>query len=143
MSVKKYVELKAKQIVFNKWIDQFRKKDGWAAVPASAEKPVKFTNKDQSYIECIEFIVNRPRKYFAYPSHNKITTFAGETLGSILEWGPIITSNLGDYRRYVRVRGINGLLCWGWNYCSNGHYVRLYAYKKQELNGVKYELEDK
>lgn len=103
--------------------------------------PWHVENDDISRMEVYEFVHDIPSKYFSYvhmkektvtysqthtwkvPSH--ITTWTGEVLGTITDYGPTYKTNFGDYRIAIRVTAINGKRYYGTFYKSAGDYCRL------------------
>lgn len=94
-----------------------------------------FDNDARAKLELYDFVHEKPERYFAYYRDNAaagelIVNWTGLTLGRIESAGAIWTSNFGDKRRSVRVRGVNGVTYIGTAQLSNGTYVRLRAIRE-------------
>jgi hypothetical protein len=112
------------------------------------------TNDLRSVVEVWEFVNNPPERYIAYVSadrglpgyegrrymplqyHVNIITWAGDTLvadhGTAMQYialGPVWRSNMGDHRRSIRFRAINGRTYAGTWYFDAGDYCRLKVVK--------------
>ena len=101
------------------------------------------TNAEISAREVAAFKADKPANYFLYVSldpdkllplgspkeYGTVTTWTGERLGTIYFLGHVWNSNMGDRRRTIKFRGINGLSYWGTYYCGAGDYARVKAYK--------------
>lgn len=102
-------------------------------------------NAATSRAEVEAFKVDEPGPYFAYwkaasgfpnPRElvrgDKITTWTGETLATLLWAGDRFRSSFGDERQNFRALGINGATYSGTAYLSAGDYVRMRATRGQD-----------
>ena len=91
-------------------------------------------NEERSIVEVKQFCEDPPDKYFLYvkSAGRTVTTWLGDKLGDVVCWGRVHRSNMGDRRRYIQVKGINGRAYWGWFYMDSGDYARIYAYKNPD-----------
>ena len=135
-----YLTKRADQAIYNKWIDQFRMRNGSAIIPNGAVPPVMFGNEDRSAIEVYEWNAEPPERYVAYVKMVKaptfidgypygsyeatLTTWTGEPLGSVT-FGRTWVSNFGDRRQAIRVRATNGRTYAGTYFRSAGNYARI------------------
>jgi hypothetical protein len=87
----------------------------------------ELTNEMRSQLEVHQFKQDPPERYFAYVNLDKkqITTWTGEKLGDITHVGNEWSSNMGDRRVPIRVKGINGFTYSGTFYKDAGDYARL------------------
>lgn len=88
-------------------------------------------NDLRSAIEVFEFNTDKPENYFLYISnhdlfatHTTATTWTGQHLGFV-RLGKIWTSNFGDKRQAITVKGCNGLTYHGTYYKGAGNYARI------------------
>lgn len=95
----------------------------------------KLTNEERSKLEVEEFRSAAPERYFAYhggPSFGgrgvrcDITTWVGDRLATVVDAGPVWTSNFGDQRQTFRCVTEDGVHYGGTAYLSAGDYVRLH-----------------
>lgn len=91
----------------------------------------QMSNEQRSQSEVREFIANPPAKYFLYiklliPGHYRAeaTTWMGDLLGAA-RLGSRYRSNMGDYRRAVTIRAVNGRTYVGTFFESAGDYARV------------------
>lgn len=99
------------------------------------------TNAERSSVEVFAFFHNKPKKYFAYVEYHKrekwasytakITTWTGDILG-VAMIDRAYTSNMGDSRRRIRVKAINGESYYGIYFDSAGDYCKLTKYKNAQ-----------
>lgn len=106
--------------------------------------PESPTHDEISSMEVYEFrhgIPDVPVRYFAYVHQDEktvvyelkhtykeptyVTTWTGEILGEIVDYGYRYRSNMGDERVNIRVKMINGKTYSGIYFCSAGDYCRL------------------
>lgn len=136
-----YKEVKAKQVTYETWSEQFKQKNGWIIIPSNAIPPVKFDNDDRSAIELYEWKNNPPEKYFLYVKETNldnglrlnradIHTWIGQSLGYAY-LGPTYRDNFGGKRVSITVYGNNGVKYYGTYYKSSGDYARIKRIKNQ------------
>lgn len=103
-------------------------------LPAGLNPP---TNDERSQCEIYEFLNDPPEQYFCYIVRDKADPniwIASNWPGVALSEGRCVLgaeyrSNMGDKRRSVRFRGINGVVYAGTFYCGAGDYARVKAVK--------------
>lgn len=94
------------------------------------------TSEQISSLEVYEFVNDPPKKYFAYVHRyqvrenlrtypDNVTTWTGEVLGRVIDFGRPYKTNMGDERINIRVKAINGKEYFGTYYKSSGDYCRL------------------
>lgn len=127
---------------FHAWLG---KRQSWRT--EEAPEGLEVSNEERSALELYEWHTQRPASYFAYwtmreglerpfdfdcaAAQTRITNWMGETLGIVTHAGKVWTSNFGDKRRAVTVKGTNGVTYHGTAQLSSGTYVRLKAAKVQ------------
>lgn len=143
---------------------QYGQPDGSIFIPGGAtDLPYKPSNEMRSAVECYDWMVAPPAKYFAYVkeqskeerekagfvgaplfSRGELTTWMGDKLGYIYGGKPF-KDNFGGERVSIDVVGTNGVLYYGTYYRSSGDYCRIKMYKNQaaaakRLNGPEWIL---
>ena len=125
-----YQELKARCARYDTWVDTFRGKNGWAAIPTDAYATLpddsRISNEERSALEVYEFLHDPPEKYLLYIDERgkAAVTWMGDTLGSVW-FGKEYKSNLGDRRVSIRCDAINGCRYHGTYYKGTGDYARV------------------
>lgn len=119
----------------NAWVETRRDKTGWASY-RQEEVPAHLQHVDNdltSAVEYYEWLRDKPRRYFLYvnEARRQVTTWTGEVLGSV-QFGNQYTSNMGDVRIPVHVKGNNGISYHGTYYQSAGDYARITAHVGQD-----------
>lgn len=137
ISKEQYNSLKAIDELYQIWLntsDKVKRSRSGMLSYNSHDVPdhLRLTNEQRSAIEVYEFITDPPIKYFAYVNSTtqKITTWTGEKLGDIVAKNRSWTSNLGDRRKNLTIKAINGKMYYGTYYYDSGDYVRMKQYKK-------------
>lgn len=136
ISVERYEELRARLDRRMAWLKGLGR--NWYR---SEEEPadVRVANDELSQVEVYEFVIDPPDRYVAYVAKRDhptgavsyvLTTWTGDVLGKA-QLGLVYVSNLGDTRRPIWVRAINGRTYYGTYYCGAGDYCRLKAHKLQ------------
>ena len=88
------------------------------------------TNEERSAVELFDWIMDPPKRYFAYAvKEGAISNWMGESLGTITWEGATYRDNMGGKRKNFRMLGTNGIWYSGTAYVSSGDYCRLKAIK--------------
>ena len=125
-----YQKYKAMVMEYDKHSEEHRTKFKTNCIPFDVYSKFPFakkvTNKMRSKIETFEFCQNKPERYFLYinEKEKKATTWTGEVLGDVIFMNTY-KSNMGDIRRSIIVKSINGLNYYGTFYKSSGDYARI------------------
>lgn len=142
-----YLMLKNREVIYNKWAEQYKQKNGWTVIPVDAIPPVKFDNDDRSAMEVWEWKHNPPEKYFLYITETKnnpvgfpyekplwiATTWTGQKLGNVRYGAEFHCWGFGrrSTRQSITVYGNNGVRYYGTYYKSSGNYARIKRMKNQ------------
>ena len=88
---------------------QYPRKNG-ITVEEQATLPAPVSNEDISAMEVYEFKANPPDSYTLYVEETGhfVTTWMGDVLGIIRDYGRVFRSNFGDKRQYLTIAAING-----------------------------------
>lgn len=91
------------------------------------------SNEERSAVETWEFQHTRSDKAFAYVDlpGRRVTTWTGQTLGTITGMGRRWRDGFGGKRIPIDVTGINGVRYHGTYYASAGDYARLTAKRRK------------
>lgn len=95
----------------------------------NASDPNTLTNEQTSAIEAYEFMTMKPSAITCYVSDNRVTTWIGDKLGSIVYSHPI-RNTFSRHLGQIVVLGINGILYYGVS-SGNNMSCNLRAYKNQ------------
>jgi len=129
-------DIRARDAALHEWMranktNSYKPKE----LPAGINPP---TNEERSQAEIFEFLHDPPKEYFCYIVRDKTDpniwvacNWPGASLSegrAVL--GQVYRSNLGDKRRPVWFRGINGVAYAGIFYCGAGNYARVKAVKE-------------
>lgn len=133
LALEEYTELRAKYDTYEAARKALCGKRNYVTQEDAAQLPPSPTNEERSAIEVYEFCADIPDKYFLYvcPEKNTVTTWIGDTLGHITQWGDTFRSNMGDRRRNIRFSAINGRTYAGTFYEDSGDYARVRLVKDE------------
>lgn len=129
--------IRARDAALHAWM-QANKTNSYKPEELPAELQPTVTNAERSDWEIFEFLHDPPQSYFCYivrDEENAGCWIATNWPGARLSEGRAVLgaeyrSNMGDKRRSVCFRGINGLCYAGTFYCGAGNYARVKAVKE-------------
>ena len=138
ISQQQYEEFKARNEKYEVWIATSplvnRSKSGACSYKIEHKPSYALNNAELSAMEVYEFMTDPPKKYFAYVNMQtlKVTSWTGDTIGTISAYARPWRSNFGDTRQNITVNAINGKQYYGVYYTSAGDYCRLTMHKSQD-----------
>lgn len=124
LTADEYQTLRAKHARFHAYLDAHKLRSYKLDELPPEVQADHVSNEDISRIEVYEFVNDPPHKYFLYVQDDRATTWVGDTLGRAT-FGHLFKSNMGDARRSITVRAINGHTYAGFYYCGAGDYARV------------------